>query len=533
MEEASTAVVPSFLVKLWAIVDNTDLDNVIRWSEVKAYTGRGVGVERDVASERCGKMWENLGLVKHLREFNYDGPHFSPVVRLQRPDGFRKVIGLALEKTGPNASAVEFQHPLFKKGGKSFLENIKRKVPSEKMQHVKISNEMHRMMTEVQEMNNKQNNMDAKFEKLKKQYATLWLEMKNLRQKYGEQQQVLTQILQFILSGISENHIVNKNRKRSLPVISEVSASKCARPYFHIPEEKEKEAMEILKDGYALIEDKYKNLLDSDLPTLKDEYKNLVSSVDQTNEDHGKDPKMSSQDVPMCEDSVITDLSLAIPDLQDLMTVESFVQETKDISLELESLLSQDIDSVLTEDKSDIQCDTTMNRDEMNYISGDLMELKSPLYKKNVNYSSDHASEPVSFELLNLMTNENETLLNVHVMAETDNLSLMKNQEGEISLLDASGKEGEMLMNDFGGLQDSSDLYLDDLKNSSNVLPNLCDHDYISVNIPSQQYVANPTENVMPYLCMETSGECKLFPFLLPNSGTNFVEEATKIDPST
>ncbi|EHB00052.1 Heat shock factor protein 3 [Heterocephalus glaber] len=471
MEEASTAVVPSFLVKLWAIVDNTDLDNVIRWSE----NGQSFCIinEQIFAKTVLPKYFKHSNIASFTRQLNIYG--------------FRKVIGLALEKTGPNASAVEFQHPLFKKGGKSFLENIKRKVPSEKMQHVKISNEMHRMMTEVQEMNNKQNNMDAKFEKLKK----------------------------------------------SLPVISEVSASKCARPYFHIPEEKEKEAMEILKDGYALIEDKYKNLLDSDLPTLKDEYKNLVSSVDQTNEDHGKDPKMSSQDVPMCEDSVITDLSLAIPDLQDLMTVESFVQETKDISLELESLLSQDIDSVLTEDKSDIQCDTTMNRDEMNYISGDLMELKSPLYKKNVNYSSDHASEPVSFELLNLMTNENETLLNVHVMAETDNLSLMKNQEGEISLLDASGKEGEMLMNDFGGLQDSSDLYLDDLKNSSNVLPNLCDHDYISVNIPSQQYVANPTENVMPYLCMETSGECKLFPFLLPNSGTNFVEEATKIDPST
>lgn len=43
MEEVSTAVVPGFLVKLWALVDDKVLDDVVRWSEVKAYTGRGTG----------------------------------------------------------------------------------------------------------------------------------------------------------------------------------------------------------------------------------------------------------------------------------------------------------------------------------------------------------------------------------------------------------------------------------------------------------------------------------------------------------
>lgn len=44
--------------------------------------------------------------------------------------------------------------------------------------------------------------------------------------------------------------------------------------------------MEILKDGYEVIDDKYKSLLDRVLPMLK-ESKNLTSSVDQPNEDDG------------------------------------------------------------------------------------------------------------------------------------------------------------------------------------------------------------------------------------------------------
>ncbi|XP_063101625.1 heat shock factor protein 3-like [Cavia porcellus] len=464
--------------------------------------------------------------------------------------GFRKVIGLENGKTDQKAPAMEFQHPLFKKGGANFLENIKRKVPSVKMEDMRTcSDELQRMMTEVQEMGDKQSNMDVSFSKLKKQYTTLWLEMKNLRQKYGEQQQLLTQILQFILCLMSENHMVNKSRKRSLPVISELEDSKCAPQYFHIPEER-KEEMAIIKDGYAIIEDKYKSLLDSGLPTLRSEYKNLVSSVDQTNRDHRKDPNISSQEVPLSEDSALTDLDLVIPDLQDLMTMESFEQETEDMPLELESLLSQDIESMLTEDKSNVHCDTITNSDEMHYTNGELMELTSFLPKMNVNYTSDLLSEPACSKLPNLVTNEAESLLSVHVMTGTDSLPFLENEEEVISLLDANAKEDkqvvqskkntlfssldEMLMTDFGEeLQDSSDLLLNAVKNPSNVLPDLRDHDYIALNISSQQYVANPIENVMPHLGMESSGECKLFPCFFPNSVTNLVEESIEIDPST
>ncbi|KFO29891.1 Heat shock factor protein 3 [Fukomys damarensis] len=446
MEDASASAVPGFLSKLWSIVDDTVLDDVIRWSE----NGESFCIVNEpmFAKKVLPKFFKHSNIASFTRQLNIYG--------------FRKVIKLKKAKTGSKAKSMEFQHPHFKKGGESFLENIKRKGTAVKLEDVGIysHDDLQRMMIEVQQMKAKQTNMNVMFAKQKRQYAALRLEMKNLRRKYGEQQQMLTQ-------------------------------------------------MEILKDGYAIIEDKYKNLLDSYLPTLKDECKILASSVDQDNGDCGEDSKMSSQDVPQCEDSDIPDLSLAIPDLQELMAVESLGEETKDISLDIQSFLSQDIDLILTEDKSDIPCDIMENRDEMHYISGDLMEPQSPLSKKNMNYSSDNTSEPINSELQNLMTIENETLLDVHVMAETDSLSLMKT-EGEMSLLDADGTEDETLMNYFVELQDSSDLTLDDLKNPSNILPDLCDNDYVSLNIPSQQYVVNPVEDIMPELCMETDEEFKL-----------------------
>nr|XP_012594257.1 heat shock factor protein 3-like isoform X2 [Microcebus murinus] len=539
MEAACSLAVPGFLAKLWALVDDTVLDDVIGWNE-NGQTFRIVN-EQIFAKDLLPKYFKHNNISSFIRQLNMYG--------------FRKVITLDSRMTGQvKKVAMEFQHPFFKKGESGLLENIKRKVPTMKIEDVRIyPDEFQRMMAEVQEMREKQSNMDAKFAELKKEYATLWIEMTNLRQKYCEQQQLLTQILQFILSLMNGNYIVDMNRKRSLPVTSGASTSKCARQYFHIPEEKRKEAMEILKNGYALLEDRNKSLLDSVLSTLKDESKNLVSSVDQASGDDGKEPEMPIQDVPMGEDSLDIDLDLVIPDFQGLMTMESFGQETKNISLELVSSPSQVNDPILTEDKSDTQCDTILNRDEMHMhsIEANLVELKSLLSRKKMNYDSDHVSEPVNSELPTFMTKETETLLNMDVVAEIDCLSLMKNEEEKIIPLEANGKKDkqvvqymknlplslldEMPINDLGErLQDSNDLLLDNLKNPSNVSPDLGDHDYIALNASSPlEGAANPIEIFEPHLSTETSGEYKLFPLFFLNPVASFTGECTKIEPSS
>lgn len=72
---------------------------------------------------------------------------------------------------------------------------------------------------------------------------------------------------------------------------------------------------------------------------------------------------------------------------------------------------------------------------------------------------------------------------------------------------------------DFGeNLQESNDLFLDNLKNPSNVISALCDHNYVSVNISAtQENTANAIENVVPQLSMESTEESNAFPFIFLN----------------
>jgi hypothetical protein len=111
----------------------------------------------------------------------------------------------------------------------------------------------------------------------------------------------------------------------------------------------------------------------------------------------------------------------------------------------------------------------------------------------------------------------------------TDKQVIQYKKKNLLSLLD------DVPISDFAErLQQSNDLLLDDLKNPSNVSPDLGHHDYITLNISSpQEGVANPIENLVPQLCMETSGESNVLPFFFLNPATNFFDEYIEIEPST
>lgn len=86
---------------------------------------------------------------------------------------------------------------------------------------------------------------------------------------------------------------------------------------------------------------------------------------------------------------------------------------------------------------------------------------------------------------------------------------------------------------DFGeGPQDSNDLFMDDLKNPSLVLPNFNDHDYTAPNV-SYPGDVNPTETSVPHLCVETNGETKLFPLVFLSSAADFIDECIEVEPYT
>ncbi|XP_052026212.1 heat shock factor protein 3 [Apodemus sylvaticus] len=487
MEQFRKTMVPHFLTKLWVLVDDAVLDHVIRWSK----DGHSFQIvnEETFAKEVLPKYFKHNRLASFIRQLNMYG--------------FRKVIALQSEKTSQeNKITIEFQHPLFKRGEAYLLANIKRKVPTIKIEDASLySDEFQKIVTEMQEFKDMQRSMDAKYAQMKQDYSDLYLEITNLRKKYCEQQQLLTQVLHFILDLMSENHTVLKKRKRSLSFISEASDSEWDHQYLHIPEDKKKEAMEILKDGYELVEDKYKSLLDRVLPILK-ESKKLISSADQPSGGDGEHPKVLVQDKPVNEESLTIQLDLTIPVLPEQIIEESVEQEPKDISLELD-LSSQD--SILMKDKSDNLNNNIINRDKMNvhHTEGNLLDLNSLLSRKALNYDSDHFSESLS-----LMKNEEEKSL-LDPNGEKDKRKRQYMEKPEFFLLDGTP------ICDFGENLQDYDILLDDLKNPPNVISALCDHDYVASNISTPQ--EDTTENVIPQLYTEASGESSMLPFFFLN----------------
>ncbi|KAL6063366.1 hypothetical protein STEG23_021181, partial [Scotinomys teguina] len=334
--------VPNFLTKLWTLVDDAILDHVIHWSK----DGHSFQiVNEDVFSkEILPKYFKHNKISSFIRQLNMYG--------------FRKIIGLQSETTIEKESSLEFQHEFFKKGRACLLENIKRKVATKKSEDTNLySDAFQKILNEMQEIKNIQSNMDARYAQMKQDYSDLYLEITNLREKYCEQQQLLMQVLHCILDLINGNHTGLKKRKRSLSFIPGASDSEWDHQYLHIPDDKKKEAMEILKDAYKLVENEYKSLLDRLSPILK-QTENIISSVDQPSGDDGKDPNVPVPDIHMNEDSLTIQLDLTLPLFQEQITEECFVQDPKGISLELE--LSP-LDSILIAEQSNTLCNSIMN----------------------------------------------------------------------------------------------------------------------------------------------------------------------------
>uniref|UniRef100_A0A670XN49 HSF-type DNA-binding domain-containing protein n=1 Tax=Pseudonaja textilis TaxID=8673 RepID=A0A670XN49_PSETE len=110
---------PKPLQPLWTLVEDPGSDDVISWSR----NGQNFCIldEQRFAKELLPKYFKHNNLSSFIRQLNIYG--------------FRKVI--ALENgmiTCDKNSAIEFQHPFFKRGQFDLLANIKRKVLSPRIE---------------------------------------------------------------------------------------------------------------------------------------------------------------------------------------------------------------------------------------------------------------------------------------------------------------------------------------------------------------------------------------------------------------
>uniref|UniRef100_A0A9J8B078 Heat shock transcription factor 1 n=1 Tax=Cyprinus carpio carpio TaxID=630221 RepID=A0A9J8B078_CYPCA len=197
--------VPAFLTKLWTLVEDPDTDPLICWSP----SGNSFHVfdQGRFSKEVLPKYFKHNNMASFVRQLNMYG--------------FRKVVHI--EQGGlvkPEKDDTEFQHPYFIRGQEHLLENIKRKVTTVsniKQEDFKLSTEeMSKMITDVQLMRGKQESIDSKISTLKHENEALWREVATLRQKHSQQQKVVNKLIQFLITLARSNRVLGVKRKMPL-----------------------------------------------------------------------------------------------------------------------------------------------------------------------------------------------------------------------------------------------------------------------------------------------------------------------------
>ncbi|XP_022822205.1 heat shock factor protein isoform X7 [Spodoptera litura] len=187
------ASVPAFLGKLWKLVNDTETNHLISWSPGgKTFVIKN---QADFARELLPLYYKHNNMASFIRQLNMYGFHKITSVE----NG-----GLRYEK-----DEIEFSHPCFMKGHAYLLEHIKRKIANPKS--LVASNEngekvlmkpelMNKVLSDVKQMKGKQESLDAKFSAMKQENEALWREVAILRQKHIKQQQIVNNLIQFLMS---------------------------------------------------------------------------------------------------------------------------------------------------------------------------------------------------------------------------------------------------------------------------------------------------------------------------------------------
>ncbi|XP_054852011.1 heat shock factor protein 3-like isoform X2 [Eublepharis macularius] len=545
------APVPGFLAKLWALVEDPGSDAVICWSR----NGQTFSIldEQRFAKELLPKYFKHNNLSSFIRQLNIYG--------------FRKVI--ALENgmmTSVKNLAIEFQHPFFKQEKFSLLANIKRKVSAVRPEDLKVCQEdLHKVLSEVQEMREQQSNMDLKLASMKRENQALWKEVASLRQKHSQQQQLLSKILEFILNLMRRNCIVGLKRKRSLSDGSGASPSKYGRQYLRIPvEDCETAAISEHKpgceDGLVIrdITDVHEGEEDDDDDNQKDcpEKPLALAHVSSGNWDaqlparEGILPCEALQTLGLEPPEVICPVQLADS------PVEGGGEESNAVELHsAEPPATEDpaavIASILDENQAVAQSGSVLEREEMqdflNCIDASLEELQAMLSGKKLNYSSEMLTDPFGSELTVLDENLTDVPPNLdsveHLPENTDAVETDEQEtsgKNDMQLIQYRGNPLLSLLEDVP----SSEVVCK-MENADDVLlASLEDRPSLSLASGSEETVQQFPDSAVqaddspglepqdqPLLPEDVSGEYKLFPLLLLSPVANFIEEASEIKP--
>lgn len=285
-------------------------------------------------------MFDQGRFAKEILPLYFKHSNIASFIRQLNMYGFRKVTnieqGLKTEKDD-----LEFQHPYFQKEQEHLLEHIKRKIthhvpvhPQIKMEPIQTvsvpTEDLSRMVSEVNQVKSKQDVMNNKLETMKKENEVLWREVASLRQKHMKQTQIVNKLIQFLV------HLVGANRvgaasKRKMPLMIGNSPSPKVARYnkSHIP-------LDLDSSSYCVESpDSYSNYSSSNGPVIHD-----ITDLQENNPGQNSEAK---------KDSTVLDLShLNLP--SDIITpghIPDNTGEKEDLTLFSGDLLSDSTSSDL------------------------------------------------------------------------------------------------------------------------------------------------------------------------------------------
>ncbi|PIC53337.1 hypothetical protein B9Z55_003080 [Caenorhabditis nigoni] len=182
---------PVFLIKLWNIVEDANLQSIVHWDE----SGASFHIADPYSFCR--------NVLPHFFKHN----NLNSLIRQLNMYGFRKMTPLSqggLTRTESDQDHLEFSHPCFVQGRPELLSQIKRKKSSKETED-KVVNEQTQqsldiVMAEMRSMREKAKNMEDKMNKLTKENRDMWNEMGSMRRQHERQQQYFKKLLHFLVS---------------------------------------------------------------------------------------------------------------------------------------------------------------------------------------------------------------------------------------------------------------------------------------------------------------------------------------------
>lgn len=167
--------VPAFLRKLWKIVNDPLIDDLIGWSS----DGESFVIRNP--PEFC----------YNLLPIYYKHNNMSSFIRQLNMYGFHKVTN-----EGSDKDEIKFFHPFFQQNEVRLLQHIKRKIGTSKpTEDKKIPlDHIGKVLNDVKQIKGKQETVDSQLSSMKQENAALWRELALLRQKHMKQQQIVNKV---------------------------------------------------------------------------------------------------------------------------------------------------------------------------------------------------------------------------------------------------------------------------------------------------------------------------------------------------